>query len=88
MILIDDLFFWLPIKGLVTVIDQIHERLGEADPSTPAQLRKRLLEVRLRYEMDEIDEEEYEQSVTLILDRLRNLSGTAGREDDQYGPEQ
>lgn len=88
LILIDDLFLWLPLKGLVAVIDQIQQRVGEADPSTPAQLRKRLLEVRLRYEMDEIEEEEYEETVALILERLRNLSGTAGREDDQYGPEQ
>lgn len=83
MILIDDLFCWLPLKGLIAVVDAIHQRVGEADTSTPAQLRKRLLEVRLRYEMDEIDEAEYEQTVSEILARLRHQARVE-REGDSY----
>jgi hypothetical protein len=84
VILIDDLLVWLPLRGILSVIDQIRQKVGETDASTPAQLRKRLLEVRLRYEMDEIDEEAYEQAVSEILARLRDLAGAQKGEGDSH----
>lgn len=74
MFLIDDLFVWLPLNGIILIAEHIHERLGGGDETRATRLRKQLLEVRLRYEMDEIDEAEYEQSIAEVLAQLRALN--------------
>lgn len=85
MIIIDDLFFWLPIKGILLVVEEIHQRMGGGELSEHARLRKRLLEVRLRYEMDEISEAEYQQVVNDTLSRLRNLRNPQNEGEDHEG---
>lgn len=74
LFLIDDLFVWLPLNGIILIAEHIHERLGGDDQTRAARLRKQLLEVRLRYEMDEIDEDEYERAIAEVLQQLRAVN--------------
>lgn len=57
----------------MAVVEQIHRRVGGGQDGDEAALRKRLLELRLRYEMDEIDEAEYEQAALAVTRRLQAL---------------
>lgn len=79
LFLLDDLFLWLPLKGLWVVAEQIQQRVG-GDAEEEARLRKRLLELRLGYEMDEIDEATYQQAASDMMRRLRELHELAREE--------
>lgn len=57
MLLIDDLLA-LPFKGLLGLFRKIHE-MADRELNDEDYIRERLLELQLRYEMDEIDEAEY-----------------------------
>jgi uncharacterized membrane protein len=57
---------------VVMVADQVREKLGGSEREE-AKLRKQLVELRLRYEMDEIDEQEYRRATADVKERLRFL---------------
>ena len=68
MLLIDDLLM-LPIKGFFSIFEKIHEMV-EHELSDEDYLRERLMELQLRFELDEIGEEEYNQQQKILLARL------------------
>jgi hypothetical protein len=63
------------------VAEQIQERIGgQGGGQEEAKLRKQLIELRLRFEMDDIDEEAYSHETAAVTKRLRWL-----REQEKEG---
>ena len=76
MFLIDDLLF-LPIKGFLGIFEKIHDMAMEEFEDTPEKLQRELLDLQMRFEMEEITEEEHKKKEDEILARLEAL----GKED-------
>lgn len=68
MLLIDDLLL-LPFKGLVGVFKKIHE-MAERELTDEDYIRERLMELQLKFELDEISEEEYTREEKELMARL------------------
>ena len=68
MLLIDDLLL-LPVKGFFGIFEKIHE-MAERELSDEDYIRERLMELQLRFELDEISEEEYNKQEKELLARL------------------
>ena len=68
MFLIDDLLL-LPVKGFVGIFKKIHE-MAERELSDEDYVRERLMELQLRFELDEISEEEYTRREKELMERL------------------
>jgi hypothetical protein len=73
MLLIDDLLM-LPVKGFLGIFKKIHEMV-EQELSDETYLREKLMALRLRFELDEISEEEYSQQERELLERLDAARG-------------
>lgn len=76
MLLIDDLLL-LPVKGFIGIFRKIHEMV-EKESSDEEYIQVKLMELQLRFEMDEISEEEYtkkERELVAQLDIIRKLNG-------------
>jgi hypothetical protein len=73
MLLIDDLLL-LPVKGFVGIFKKIHE-MAEQELSDQDHIRGRLMELQLRFELDEIGKEEYDQREKELLARLDAARG-------------
>lgn len=72
MLLIDDLLL-LPFKGLVGIFEKIHE-MADRELSDKSYIQERLMELQMRFELDEIGEEEYlkkEKELIALLDSIR-----------------
>ena len=72
MFLIDDLLF-LPIKGFLGIFEKIRDMAMEEFEDTPEKLQRELLDLQMRFEMEEITEEEYKKKEDEILVRLEAL---------------
>lgn len=68
MLLIDDLLL-LPFKGFIGIFKKIHE-MAERELSDEDYIREKLMELQLRFELDEISEEEYTKQEKELLARL------------------
>ncbi len=73
MLLIDDLLS-LPFRGFIGIFKKIHE-MAERELSDEDYIRERLMELQLRFELDEISEEEYNQKEKELRDRLNQIMG-------------
>ena len=71
MLLIDDILL-LPLKGLVGIFEKIHD-MAKEEVSDEKYIMKKLLELQLRYEMDEISEEEYNREEARLQAKLNDL---------------
>jgi hypothetical protein len=80
MLLIDDLLL-LPVKGFVGIFKKIHE-MAEHELSDEDYIRERLMELQLRFELDEIGGEEYNQKEKELLTRL-DAARSANEEDKE-----
>jgi hypothetical protein len=80
MLLIDDLLM-LPVKGFFGIFKKIHEMV-ERELSDEDYIRERLMELQLRFELDEIEVEEYNQKEKKLLTRLDAARG-ANEEDKE-----
>lgn len=69
MFLIDDLLL-LPISGIKFVLGQI-QNIVDKELNDEGVIKEQLLELELRREMEEISEEDYEQSAAELFARLR-----------------
>jgi len=78
MLLIDDLLM-LPMKGFLGIFKKIHE-LVEQELSDETHIREELMALRLRFELDEISEEEYNKQEGELLIRL---DGARGIEEEE-----
>lgn len=75
MLLIDDLLL-LPFKGFIGIFEKIHE-MAERELSNEDYIRERLMELQLKFELDEIDDEEYtkqEKELVARLDAIRSAT--------------
>jgi len=71
MLIIDDLLL-LPGKGLFWVFEQIHD-MAKKEVSDEKYTLEKLMELQLRYEMDEISEEEYNKEEAKLQAKLNAL---------------
>ena len=71
MFLLDDLLL-APLKGVVFIAEKINEVI-EKETSDEGALKERLMELQLKFEMDEITEEEYDKREDELLKKMENI---------------
>ncbi len=71
MLLIDDILL-APLKGLLFLGEKINEVI-EKETSDEGSVKERLMALQLKFEMDEIDEEEYDIRENELLNLLSNI---------------
>lgn len=86
MLIIDDILL-SPLKGLIFLGKKIDEII-EKEMSDEGKIKERLMELQLKYEMDEISEEEYDRQEEELLDWLEQIrtnkdTGGGGRETEE-----
>ena len=81
MFLVDDLLL-LPVKGFFGIFKKIHEMV-EQELSDEDHIRERLMELQLRFELNEIGEEEYQLQEKELLARLDAARGAQEGEKDE-----
>lgn len=75
MFLIDDLLFWLPLKGMTALGQKIDELARQELHGEPARLREELLRLQTQFALDEISEAEYNEREEELLKKLQALRG-------------
>lgn len=68
MFLIDDILL-APLKGVIWIGEKINE-VSEKEFSDEGRIKEKLMELQLRFELDEISEDEYEKHEKELLERL------------------
>ncbi|MCJ7578666.1 MAG: gas vesicle protein GvpG [candidate division Zixibacteria bacterium] len=71
MLVIDDILL-LPCRGLLGIFEKIHD-MAKKEVSDERYALEKLMELQLRYEMDEISEEEYNKEETKLQAKLNAL---------------
>ncbi|MFA5329038.1 MAG: gas vesicle protein GvpG [Prolixibacteraceae bacterium] len=71
MLLIDDILFG-PLKGVIFLANKINEVI-EKETSDEGAVKERLMALQLKFEMDEIDEEEYDKREDELLKTLERI---------------
>ena len=71
MFLIDDLLL-APLKGVIFIAEKINEVIMK-ETSDEGSIKERLMALQLKFEMDEIDEEEYDRREDELLKLLGNI---------------
>jgi uncharacterized membrane protein len=71
MFLIDDLLL-APLKGVIFIAEKINQVI-EKETSDEGSVKERLMALQLKFEMDEIDEEEYDRREDELLNLLANI---------------
>ncbi|MEI7828689.1 MAG: gas vesicle protein GvpG [Prolixibacteraceae bacterium] len=71
MFLIDDLLL-APLKGVIFLAEKINEVI-EKETSDEGSIKERLMALQLKFEMDEITEEEYDEREDELLKLLGNI---------------
>ena len=74
MFLIDDILL-APLKGVIWLGKKINE-VAEKEVSDEGRIKERLMELQLKFEMDEISEEEYNKQEKELLVRLDAIRKT------------
>jgi len=74
MFILDDILL-APIKGVIWLGEKFNE-VVEEEVSSEGRIKERLMELQLRFELDEISEEEYEQKEEELLKRLDAIKKT------------
>jgi len=71
MFLIDDLLM-APLKGVIFIAEKINEVIVK-ETSDEGAIKERLMSLQLKFEMDEISEEEYDRREDELLGMLENI---------------
>ena len=71
MFLIDDIIL-SPLKGLVWLTEKLND-MAQQEMSDEGLVKERLMELQLRFELDEIDEETYTRQEKELLERLHTM---------------
>jgi hypothetical protein len=77
MFLIDDILL-APLKGVLFLAEKINEVI-EKETSDEGTIKERLMSLQLKFEMDEIDEEEYDKREDELLNLLANIREQKGK---------
>ena len=64
--------FFLPIKGIHFIAKKLSD-MAEEDLTDISKIQEELLDLQMRYEMDEISEEEYNKKEVKLLERLEAI---------------
>lgn len=86
MFLIDDLLLaplMGPLKGVVWLGSKISD-VVENEFYNEDHIREELIELQMRLELDEINEEEYNNREKQLLERLDALVGSEENEEEEY----
>ena len=71
--LLDVVFPWfIPVKGIVWIGSKL-KRTAEEDITDEGRVQEKLLELQMRFEMDEISEEEYDRRETTLMEELESI---------------
>lgn len=70
--LIDDILL-APIKGIIWLAEKVRDMALEELEDTPEKLKRELLDLQMRLEMEEITEPEHKKKEDEILERLEAL---------------
>ena len=76
MLIVDDILL-APIKGLIWLGKKINE-VAEKELSDEGRIKEELMQLQLRFEMDEISEEEYNRQEKELLERLDAIRKAKG----------
>lgn len=68
MFIIDDILL-APLKGVIWIGEKINE-VAEKEVSDEGRIKEKLMELQLKFELDEISEEEYNKQEKELLERL------------------
>jgi hypothetical protein len=71
MFILDDILF-APVKGLVWLCGKLNE-VAEKELSDEGRIKEELMALQLRFELDQISEQEYNQKEQELLARLDTL---------------
>lgn len=71
MFIIDDILL-APLKGIIFIGKKIDE-LVQQEFSDEGKIKERLMELQLRFEMDEISMEEYDKQEAELLDMIERI---------------
>ena len=71
MFIIDDILL-APLKGVIFIAEKINEVI-EKETSDEGAIKERLMALQLKFEMDEINEEEYDKREDELLKLLENI---------------
>jgi len=71
MFLFDNILL-MPLKGVVFIAEKINEVIKK-ETSDEGSIKERLMALQLKFEMDEIDEEEYDRKEDELLKLLENI---------------
>ena len=71
MFLLDDILM-APLKGIIFIAEKINEVI-EKETSDEGSVKERLMALQLKFEMDEIDEEEYDKREDELLKLLADI---------------
>ena len=63
---------FLPLKGLIFLAEKINEVIDK-ETSDEGVIKERLMALQLKFEMDEIDEEEYDEREDELLKLLEKI---------------
>ena len=76
MFLIDDILL-APLKGVIFIAEKINEIIDK-EMSDEGAVKERLMALQLRFEMDEITEEEYDEKEDELLQLLETIRKEKG----------
>jgi len=62
----------IPLKGLFFIADRLRET-AESEITDESKVYEELLELQMKFEMDEITDEEYERRETELMQRLEAI---------------
>ncbi|MDP3297894.1 MAG: gas vesicle protein GvpG [Thermodesulfovibrionia bacterium] len=68
MFIVDDILL-APLKGVIWIGEKINE-MSEKEFSDEGRIKEKLMELQLRFELDEISEEKYNKQEKELLERL------------------
>lgn len=71
MFLIDSILL-APLKGVIFIAEKVNEVINK-ERSDEGTIKERLMALQLKFEMDEIDEEEYDKREDELLELLENI---------------
>lgn len=71
MFIIDDIVL-APLKGIIFIGNKIDE-LIQKEISDEGRIKERLMELQLKFELDEITTEEYDQREAELLDMIEKI---------------
>ena len=77
MFLIDSILL-APLKGVVLLGEKLNE-IAEEELSDTGRIKEELMALQLRFELDEINEQEYEEKEKELLDRLDTITKSKER---------